>query len=466
MKFWQKIFLGTLIIFIAAFDAGVYILTTYAYDFNRQRETENGIREQSVIVSSVTGRIANAETIYYDASTNKERLAAILQPLSDYYEPQGVLLGLFDGDTEICSDIGNFDKRLLELNSTQTKNTMDSLSDDRRYVFVASQIPEYPHLTFVYARDISRIDAFRKDISRIFLALNIVVIVFMGVSIYLLLRYMTRPIKELNKVTTEIAGGAYEKRAALNRTDEFGSLERNFNLMADSVEKNMEQLKNAAEERQQFIDDLTHEMKTPMTSILGYAEYLQNAKSTCEDREIALANLYDAALRLGNLSEKLTEIAYLRGEKLEMQSVNVNELFDTLSNMTRPVLENRQLTLETHADVAEIKGDETLLISMLTNLVENAARASKALSTIKVSAFMRKTPVIEVKDFGCGIEYSQIQKIVSPFYRVDKSRSRKFGGVGLGLSIVSQIAALHGAELEIDSEPGVGTTVRIIFAAL
>ena len=101
---------------------------------------------------------------------------------------------------------------------------------------------------------------------------------------------------------------------------------------------------------------------------------------------------------------------------------------------------------------------------MLINLVENAARASKPLNTIKVSAFQMETTVIEVKDFGCGIEYGQIQKITAPFYRVDKSRSRRFGGVGLGLSIVSQIAALHGARMEIDSELGVGTTVRIIFA--
>lgn len=465
MKFWQKIFLGTLVIFIVAFDAGAFILTTYAYNFSRQREMENGIREQSVIASSVAGRIANAETLYYDAPTSRERLTAVLQPLSDYYEPQGVRLGLFDGDAEVCSNTGDFDKRLLQLESAQTKNTMDALSGDSRYVFVASQVPDYPHLTFVYARDISRTDAFLKDISRMFLALSAAVTAFMGVSIYLLLRYATRPIRELNRITTEIAGGAYGKRAALNRTDEFGSLERNFNLMADSVEKNMEQLKNAAKERQQFIDDLTHEMKTPMTSILGYTEYLQNARSTSEDRETALANLYDAALRLKSLSEKLTEIAYLRGENPELRSVNVTELFAALSNLTRPVLENRQFSLETHTSIAEIRGDETLLLSMLTNLVENAARASKPLSTIRVSAFQRETPVIEVRDFGCGIEESQIRKITAPFYRVDKSRSREFGGVGLGLSIVSQIAALHGAKLEIDSEPGAGTTVRIIFAA-
>lgn len=466
MKFWQKIFLGTLIIFVLAFDAGAYILTAHAYNFNRQREAENGIREQSVIASSIASRISNAETIYNDVPTNKERLTAILQPLSEYYEPQGVLLGLFDGETEICSNIGAFDERLLQLERPQNKNTMDGLSDDKRYVYVASQIPDYPHLTFVYARDMSQVDVFRKDISRMFLILNIVVLIFMGAAIYLLLRYMTRPIKALNRITAEIAGGAFGKRAALNRTDEFGSLERNFNLMADSVEKHMEQLKSAAEDRQQFIDDLTHEMKTPMTSILGYTEYLQNARSTGEDREVALTNLYDAALRLKNLSEKLSEIAYLRGEQLELQKVSLPELFDALTQMTRPILEKHQLTLETHAAISEINGDETLLLSMLTNLVENAARASKPLSRIIVSACEQETPVIEVRDFGAGIEHSQIQKITAPFYRVDKSRSRKFGGVGLGLNIVSQIVELHGAKMEICSEPGAGTTVKIFFTTL
>lgn len=466
MKFWKKIFLGTLIIFILAFDTGAYILTTYSYNFNRQRETENGIREQSVILSSVTSRIANAEMLYLDAPNNKDRLNAILQPLTDYYKPQGVLFALFDGETEIYSDIAELDKQVLHLETIQNKNTMDEVSGGKRYVFVASQLPEYPHLTLVYARDISQVDGFRKDISRMFVIMNALVIVFMGIAIYLLLRHLTRPIDKLNKMTTEIAGGAYDKRVTLNRTDEFGDLENNFNLMADSVEKNMERLKKAAEDKQQFIDDLTHEMKTPMTSILGYAEYLQNARSTEDEREIALSHLYDAALRLKSLSEKLLEIAYLRGEEIELQKVNIPELFDTLTNITRPIFINRQLTLNIQTEITEISGDETLLLSMLTNLVENAARASKPFSTITLRAYQADTPIIEVSDTGHGMEQSEIQKITAPFYRVNKSRSRKFGGVGLGLSIVSQIIDLHGAQLEIDSKLNAGTTVRIYFATL
>lgn len=466
MKFWQKIFLWTLVIFILAFDAGAYALTTYSYNFNRQRERENGIREQSIILSSITSRISNAETIYVDASNNEDRLIAILQPLTDYYKPQGVLLALFDGETEVYSDIEDIDQQLLLLESIQNKNIMDGLSGGKRYIFVASLIPDYPHLTLVYARNISQIDDFRKDISRVFVILNIVVIFFMGIVFYLLLKYMTRPIDELNRITTEIAGGAYNKRVVLNRTDEFGNLGNNFNLMADSVEKNMERLTKTAEDRQQFIDDLSHEMKTPITSILGYTEYLQNARSTEEDRETAVCHLHDAALRLKNLSGKLMELAYLRGEKIELQNVNIPDLLSALTDMTRPIFTNRQLTLNTQTTITEINGDETLLLSMLTNLVENAAKASKSRSTITVKAYKTNYPVIEVSDTGQGMEQREIHKITAPFYRVDKSRSRKFGGVGLGLSIVSQIVTLHGARLEIDSIPGVGTTVRIHFITL
>lgn len=466
MKFWQKIFLGTLIIFIIVFDAGAYILTIYSYNFSRQREIESGIREQSVILSSVTNQIVNLEAIYADISNNKERLIAILQPLTDYYNSQGGLLALYNGETKIYSDISKFDKKLLHLETNESKNIADGLLDGKRYVFVASKLSGYPHLRFIYARDISQLDDFRKDISRVFVIISFVILGIMGIAVYLLLKHMTRPITKLNKATTEIAGGAYYKRVVLNRTDEIGELGDNFNRMAESVEENMMRLMKAAEDRQQFIDDLTHEMKTPLTSILGYAEYLQNAKSTEEEREIAIEHLHDAALRLKNLSVKLLELAYLRGERIELQAVNIQELLGALTNIMSPALTIRHLTLVTQAEIKEINGDETLLLSMLTNLVENASKASKANDTITVRVYQADYPVIEVNDTGCGMEQSEIEKITNPFYRVDKSRSREFGGVGLGLSVVSQIADLHDARLEIDSIPDVGTTVRICFTTL
>ena len=106
------------------------------------------------------------------------------------------------------------------------------------------------------------------------------------------------------------------------------------------------------------------------------------------------------------------------------------------------------------------------MLSLFTNLVDNAARASKPKDVITVRAYQERCPVIEVGDTGIGMDEQEIIKVTEPFYRVEKSRSRKDGGIGLGLSIVAQIVSLHGAELEIESRPGEGTTVRIYFTTL
>ena len=465
MKFWHRIFLGTLVIFVIAFNAGALYLTSYSYNFNRQTETESGIREQGVILASISDRIADAETFFLIAPGDRVRLLAIMRPLADFYRQQGVFLALYNDGREIYSEIPDVDSSILDLPDEQNKNLMEAPINGDRYLLIASYVTDYPHLTFIYARDISRIDDFRANAGMVIITLNAAVLVFLGLSIFLLLKRLTKPISELQSITTEIAGGAYEKRASTGRGDEIGALGDSFNRMADSVEENMARLTRAAEERQQFVDDLTHEMRTPLTSILGYAEYLQNAKSTEEERIIAAGHLRDTASRLQSLSEKLMDLVLLRGESMEMKPVDIPALFRALHDSTASLLHQSKVRLETETGIEAVCGDETLLLSMLVNLTENAARASEEGGIVKVTAYNDGiTAVIEVRDSGCGMESGEIGKVSAAFYRVDKSRSRKFGGAGLGLSIVSRITALHGAKLEIDSEPGIGTTVRIVFA--
>ena len=495
MKFWHRICIGVFVVFILAFDAGAFYLTVYAYNFNRRSETDSGIREQGVVLSSITSRITSAETFYPDTPDNEERLLAVIRPLADFYSRQGVLLALYNKSYEIYADIPDIDIEMLNLSNTQEKNIMETTINGMRHVIVASKIPGYEHLTFIYARNISQIDSFRADVGRAFVIMNAVVMLFLGCAIYLVIKWLTRPIAELTTITAEIANGAYEKRASTNRNDELGELAISFNRMADSVQENMEDLTKSAIDRQQFIDDLTHEIKTPLTSILGYSEYLQNAKSTEEERIVAAGHLHKMALRLKSLSDKLLDITFLRGESIKFSPVNVSILFNELKDIVSPVLTDRNLRLVVSSNIAHINGDETLLLSLLVNLVENAARASEEGASIIVNAYKKQhkdadvsvsdasagfggeaidasvivdsgISVIEVVDNGCGMDKREIEKITTPFYRIDKSRSRKYGGVGLGLNIVSRIVALHGAKIDIISNPGKGTAVRIYFSDL
>ena len=467
MKFWQKIFVGTLIIFMLVFSASALVLTAYTYDFNKQQETETALREHNVIVSLLSNRISSIEQNYHDLAYNEERLMAIMQPIAEYYGQQGGLFALFCGKDETFSNIPALDTGLLtDLEGTKNISTVDVIVDDKRYMLVASIVADYPHLVFVYARDSSYLDDFRKDVSHVFVAINAAVLALIAVSVYLMLKHMTRPITKLNKATAEIANGAYDERVEINSGDEFEQLGQSFNLMADSVEGNIERLAKSAEEKQEFIDDLTHEIKTPLTSILGYAEYLQYAKSSDEERMAATENLYQAAVQMKHLSEKLLELVLLRDEKPDLKPVDIASLFEDLANLLRTSLGARNLSLEANADVAYVTGDKTLLLSLLANLVENAAGASKPGSAITVRAFIvyeKDGVVLEVSDTGLGMDEEEIKKITAPFYRVDKSRSRANGGMGLGMSIVAQIVSLHGAEMRIESQPGAGTKVQIRF---
>ncbi len=465
MKFWQRIFFGTLIIFLVVFDVSTFILASYAYRYNRQREVDGSVREQGVILSTVKNGVENVDRVYTDISNNLYRVSAIVKPQADYYQRQGVYMGVYQGDEEVFTNLSHVDATLLELGDGKVKKVLERKVDGKRHVFVASQVPGYPYLNFVYARDISQLDDFRTAVVRVFVIMNVAVFSILGVSIYLLVRHVTRPIADLNVTAAEIAGGAYDKRVSVRRKDELGELGESFNRMADSVEENVEGLVRVAEERQQFIDDLTHEMKTPLTAIMGYAEYLQKAKCPEEERVTALNHLHGAAARFKSLSDKLLELAFRRDGAVEWKKVEVASLFRDLEDAMYPILASRQLSLTTHTDLEYIDGDETLLSTVLTNLVENAARASREGCAIVVRACQDGNhPLVEVVDSGHGMEKEEVEKVTAPFYRVDKSRSRTFGGIGLGLSIVSRIISMHGAALLIESEPEKGTVVRIVFA--
>lgn len=285
----------------------------------------------------------------------------------------------------------------------------------------------------------------------------------MTISIFFFLKRITAPIVKLNNVTTEVSNGLNVKRITIKSNDEIGQLARNFNKMIDSIEKTMEDLRIQAKDKQQFIDDLSHEMKTPITSILGYSEFLKNTNCSKDDQFVAINHLQNSIVRLQNLSSELLKLTMLKNEKIVIKRILTNDLLKELFCTMQPILVSLDVTLLTEQRLEYLFGDKTLLISLLTNLVENAARASSSGNKIIVKVYKTDSPIIEVIDEGIGISEKEIKKITEPFYRADKSRSRKFGGVGLGLSISLRIVELHNANMVIKSKEHQGTIVQVRF---
>ncbi len=322
------------------------------------------------------------------------------------------------------------------------------------------QINDTPYTIYVI-RDISPVYAGVESLSYQFSFINMGVILIAGSVIVLLVRLVLRPIAALKYNTGLIAAGIYDRRIEAKESDEVGELAADFNSMAEAVESRVKALKDEADRRTMFMSALTHELKTPMTSISGNAQTLLRTKMDEEEREDALMRIDAECTRIERLSQKLMQLIVLhQNDSIRLKRESVAGLLESVRISSAEQIKQRGLTLIISNAMDTLVMDSDLLSSLLLNLIDNAGKASRAGSTIELSA---QGNVISVKDHGKGIPPGEIDKITQPFYMVDKSRSRKAGGIGLGLALAEEIARLHGARLEFESIPGKGTTVKVVF---
>ena len=201
----------------------------------------------------------------------------------------------------------------------------------------------------------------------------------------------------------------------------------------------------------------THELKTHMTSIIGYADVLRSLQTDPDEQREAANAIYHEGQRLEALSQKLLALLALGNEALDLTTLDLATLWPRL----RAACPNANL--HTPEGSWPVRGDADLLLDLLCNLVQNAVKAGAPDAPVTVRCQEgADTVMLEVADRGCGIPAEELARVTEPFYMVDKSRARKQGGSGLGLALCKRIAAAHGSDLQIQSTPGQGTTVRVI----
>lgn len=237
-----------------------------------------------------------------------------------------------------------------------------------------------------------------------------------------------------------------------------------YMMMRRTVER-MEQLQEVAEKQELLMGALSHEMRTPLTSIIGYSDTLRHVKLKEEQKDRALEHINREGKRLEALSGKMLQILGLyQNHAVQMELVPICELLTHVCDMEKEQAEKRGVRLEIEYGTFSMKMDTALMESLLVNLVDNALKATDSGGSIMVKAYEKSgKKIFEVADTGRGIPESELGKITDAFYMVDKSRSRKEGGSGLGLALCVKIAEIHGGYLEIESQLGEGTTVRAIF---
>ena len=270
-------------------------------------------------------------------------------------------------------------------------------------------------------------------------------------------RRMTRPLRTLTTASAEIADGDYARRTGLHTGDEIETLSSSFDKMADAVQEKITALQADVRQREDFMGAFAHELKTPMTSIIGYADMLRTIQASPAEQYEAAEAIYHEGRRLEALSGKLLALLGLGEETITLQPTALAALWPRLQAACPGV------PLQLPACDAAVQADADLLLDLLCNLVGNAVKASEPGQPVEVRAADNgDTVTLTVADHGCGIPQSEISRVTEPFYMVDKSRARKQGGSGLGLALCKRIAEVHGSDLHIESTPGEGTRVSVI----
>ena len=348
------------------------------------------------------------------------------------------------------------------------KNYVLTKEGGSNYIFVSSCSEVFgKKLHVVNRRDISSVYALMNSQRNYFNILLVIVLLVCSILMYIISMLLTKPLEHLQKTSESFAKGDYDARAHILSNDEVGELADTYNNMAQSVSEHITELKDMVTRQEQFVSDFTHEIKTPMTSIIGYSDTLRSMNLSKEDQIIAASYIFNEGKRLESMSMKLFDFIYTKHHPIKKDAINTKALMNSIAESVEPSYKNSELILEIHSDSGTIYGDKDLLKSAFINLLDNARKASQPNNKVIFSGEATSTSyIITVKDFGIGIEENHLSKICDEFYMVDKSRSRKEGGAGLGLSLAALIFKSHDSHLNIESTVGKGTTFSITFPAI
>ncbi len=455
MKLWLKISLIAIIMVTLATIICSMIMLLRSGESNLKLEIQNILTDQRMRAEAWSSVMENE----IDGQYSEVTLRSLARYLIDKFADENTIL--MSGNDFIYNATKINPKDFLSVEGDARQYVIKDL-DGASILITGSnlQISQTTYALYV-VKDISAVYTGIQALSYQFVLINLTVILIAGVIIVLLVRLVLRPIATLKKNTGLIAAGIYDKRTQTTGNDEIGELASDFNSMAEAVEVRVKELKDETERRTLFMSALTHELKTPMTSISGNAQTLLMTKLEEDEREDALLRIDAECTRIERLSQKLMQLIVLRqNDGIRLEPNRVEDLLESVRLSCAEQIRQRGIKLAVSSSMDTLVMDKDLLGSLLLNLIDNAGKASQPGDTIELAA---QDSTISVKDQGRGIPPGELDKITQPFYMVDKSRSRKAGGIGLGLALAEEIARLHGAKLIFESVVGRGTTVKVVF---
>lgn len=464
MKFGSKIFFLCMAIYVLSLAVTSIVVTENTYNNLVQEEIERSLEEESNLHSTLHLYLLSTQQIQagIELKDYGKNMVDMVRTDRNYLEIYDENLNLLASN---APRTWFYEREELKVALEGQKNFILRREEGNLYLFVSNILEiDQEKIVLSLIRDITHVEKHRLDQYLFFLKTGLIglaIVAFLTWSSSILL---LKPFRELTSTAKNIASGNYHVRTKVRRNDEVGTLAEQFNIMADEVEYKINQLKEEGQRQQLFIDNLTHELRTPLTSIIGYADYLLKAEYEPAVFKKCLLYIHSEGKRILNISKKLMDMIMIRENTLQFKEEKVLPILIEVRNIMRVKAQEKGITIEIKGEDASIKVDKDLFKLAIINLVDNAIKASSPGQKVMIRVENNEQETnIFVEDHGKGMDEEHLKKVTEPFYRVDKSRSRKEGGAGLGLALCHQIMEKHNAGFEMNSKVGIGTTVKIKF---
>lgn len=463
MKYKWKVFLSIMAVVMIAYSicGSLMILSTFRSTFHKEVEfakEEHEILQKTFAMivaplsqNSISGVIWQQVAQQLDVTSDRESL---------YY-------WIADEDSSLLYQSNGMRTAKMALYRENEKNVENGcyiyVTDRKYYLMTSSEMNTQDTRVYLNTvREITDIFVSRTEQMAIFYRIMAFVVVITGIISYVIAYHITKPLTILSDVARKIAEGDLSVRTNIFEAGEVGDLAVDIDDMAEKLEKNIADLNEAVRRQEDFVGNFAHELKTPLTSIIGYADMLRSRRLDADTTFESANYIFTEGKRLEGMSFKLLDLMVTKQNETQLKAVNAQYLQDEIRGALTPMLEKERIEFSVQLQNGYMMADLDLIKSVFFNMVDNARKALIQIAEpkIKIEGYPKENFYhIIISDNGKGIPNQEIEKITEAFYMVDKSRAREQGGAGLGLALCKQIMMIHQGEMEIDSVLGSGTRI-------
>ena len=466
MKIWQRIFIVTMFIVTVFTLAMGLLLIGNQYKYQIDAEINNSKKFHENVMASVNVEVQRQMQEKTKSILSDHEFLEAYKAAYERFEDLGYGLKLsMDGENimnnyDFSDDIVN--KNMIK----QERYAGYEIVHKSDYYFLIMESENS-----IYGRKI-KCDT-EYDITHIYEAyfaqrdrLKVLTIVFSllsGIILLVTIRFLLRPVKKLQWGIHSISDGDYGRQLEVKGNNEITELTKDVNQMSEKIADDNRAKEEMIESRQVFIDNMAHEMKTPLTAILGFSDILTIKQNLTEEQIKEYSGyIYKEALRLKTMSGKLMELAQIEEKNVKGECVDIGNILDEVILSEQIVLEKSNIKINKKIVNKNVMVDKDLIKSVFYNILDNGAKSTTQNGEMDVSMSVENNKVvIKIQDYGIGIPKEDVKKVMEPFYMVDKSRTRKSGGAGLGLALCKKIIELSNGEIEISSDIGKGCLVTV-----